>query len=389
MVAAVPPLVAPGAELTRDEIERYSRHVILPEVGEMGQRRLRNARVAVVGAGGLGSPALTYLAAAGVGTIGIVDFDVVEISNLQRQTIHGVADLGRPKTVSAAAAIAQINPLVSVVQHPLRLSADNALATLAGYDLVIDGTDNFATRYLINDACVLLGVPYVWGSVFRFEGQASVFWAAHGPHYRELYPTPPPAGSVMSCGEGGVLGVLCAAIGAVMATEAVKLICGIGKPLIGRLLTYDALAMSVRTIDVRRDPAVEPITGLIDYEAFCGSPPATAPTDRASVTPGELSELLVRNRRVTLIDVRDQAEFELGSLPGAHLIPLVDITTGRALDTLRAAAAAGQVVLYCKSGSRSARALEALQASGLENIVELHGGILAWGNDIDPSLPRY
>ncbi|MEO5834209.1 MAG: molybdopterin-synthase adenylyltransferase MoeB, partial [Nakamurella sp.] len=262
------PLVEPGPPLSRVELDRYSRHVLLPDLGELGQRRLRRARVAVIGAGGLGAPVLTYLAAAGVGTIGLVDFDVVEASNLQRQTIHGVADIGRPKVDSAVDTVALLDP--SVVVHPMaaRLDADNVLGLLASYDLVIDGTDNFATRYLVNDACVLLGIPYVWGSVFRFEGQVSVFWAEHGPQYRDLFPVPPPPGSVPSCGEGGVLGVVCGVIGSIMATEAMKLISGVGRPLLGRVLVYDALKMSFRTVALRRDPAAEPVTGLVDYDAW-------------------------------------------------------------------------------------------------------------------------
>lgn len=387
--AKLPPLVAPGRALTRDEVERYSRHLILPELGADGQRRLVNAKVAVIGAGGLGSPILTYLAAAGVGTIGIVDFDTVEASNLQRQTIHGVSDVGRGKTASAAEALAQINPLVQVVQHPVRLDSTNALQTLAGYDLIIDGTDNFATRYLVNDVSVLLEVPYVWGSVFQFQGQVSVFWAAHGPHYREVYPTPPPAGSVPSCGEGGVLGVLCAAVGSMMATEAVKLICGIGRPLVGRLLIYDALAMSFRTVAVRKDPAAAPISGLVDYDAFCGIPAPTGAEPSELLTPTELSELLAGSATVTLLDVREPAEFRLGSLPGARSVPLAQIVSGQAAESIRLAAIGGPVVVYCKSGARSARAAQTLRLAGIDGVRDLRGGILAWGDDVDPSLPRY
>ena len=270
----LPPLVEPADGLSAAEVERYSRHVILPDVGMLGQRRLKNAKVLVVGAGGLGSPALLYLAAAGVGTLGIVDPDVVDESNLQRQVIHGRSDVGRSKARSAQESIAELNPFVTVHRHEVALTAANALEIFAGYDLVLDGTDNFATRYLVNDAAALLGLPYVWGSIFRFEGQASVFWDAapdgRGLSYRDLYPDPPPPGSVPSCAEGGVLGVLCASIGAIMGTEAVKLVLGIGEPLLGRLMVYDALAMTYRTVRVRRDPDVARVTELVDYEQLCG-----------------------------------------------------------------------------------------------------------------------
>ena len=267
----LPPLVEPAESLTKAEVERYSRHLIIPDVGMAGQKRLKNAKVLVVGAGGLGSPALLYLAAAGVGTLGILDFDTVDESNLQRQVIHGQSDIGKSKALSAAESIAEVNPYVTVNLHTERLDSGNALEIFEPYDLILDGTDNFATRYLVNDACVLLGKPYVWGSIFRFEGQVSVFWAEYGPQYRDLYPEPPPPGMVPSCAEGGVLGVLCASIGSVMVTEAIKLITGIGEPLLGRLMVYDALEMTYRTVRIRKDPAGEPITGLIDYDAFCGT----------------------------------------------------------------------------------------------------------------------
>nr|MBA3575918.1 molybdopterin-synthase adenylyltransferase MoeB [Pseudonocardiales bacterium] len=272
---SLPPLVEPAAELTKEEVERYSRHLIIPDVGMTGQKRLKNAKVLVIGAGGLGSPALMYLAAAGVGTLGIVEFDEVDTSNLQRQIIHGTSDVGRPKGESARDSIREINPLVEVRLHDLRLDSSNALEVFGDYDLILDGTDNFATRYLVNDTAVLLGKPYVWGSIFRFEGQASVFWEdapnGQGLNYRDLYPEPPPAGMVPSCAEGGVLGVLCASIGSIMVNEAIKLIVGIGEPLLGRLMVYDALEMSYRTIKVRKDPETKPITELIDYEVFCGA----------------------------------------------------------------------------------------------------------------------
>src|SRR5213595_2513577 len=274
---SLPPLVEPAAELTVDEVRRYSRHLIIPDVGMTGQKRLKNAKVLVVGAGGLGSPALLYLAAAGVGTLGIVDFDVVDESNLQRQIIHGQSDVGRPKAESARDSILEINPLVNVVVHNTRLDNDNVMEIFSQYDLIVDGTDNFATRYMVNDACVLLGKPYVWGSIYRFDGQASVFWAEHGPCYRCLYPEPPPPGMVPSCAEGGVLGVLCASIGSIQVNEAIKLLTGIGEPLIGRLMIYDALEMEYRKLKVRKDPNCAlcgenpTVTGLIDYDAFCGA----------------------------------------------------------------------------------------------------------------------
>ncbi len=384
----VPPLVSPGPPLTPDEVERYSRHLLLPDLGDLGQRRLRNAAVAVVGAGGLGSPVLMYLAAAGVGTLGIIDFDAVDLSNLQRQTIHGTADVGSRKVDSAAAAIADVNPQVRVTPHHIRLTAGNALDVLTGYDLVVDGSDNFATRYLVNDACVLLGIPYVWGSVFRFEGQVSVFWAAHGPQYRDLHPVPPPPGSVPSCGEGGVLGAVCAVVGGAMAVEAVKLICGIGRPLIGTLLLYDALTAGFRTLRVRADPATAPITALVDYEAFCGIPELPI-DDSNAITVEELAALLAAGRSATVIDVREPAEFALGAVPGAVSIPLTEFSSGVAMSVVQHALATGPVVLYCKSGVRSAHALAALRAARVEGTVQLRGGIQAWAAGGDASFVRY
>src|ERR1051326_5255444 len=308
---SLPPLVEPAAELTKDEVARYSRHLIIPDVGVDGQKRLKNAKVLVVGAGGLGSPALMYLAAAGVGTLGIVDFDVVDESNLQRQIIPGQSDVGRPKAVSAMESIQEINPLVNVVLHEERLDSDNAMEIFAGYDLIVDGTDNFATRYLVNDACVLLGKPYVWGWISRFDGQASVFWAEHGPCYRCLYPEPPPPGMVPSCAEGGVLGVLCASIGAIQVTEAIKLLTGIGEPLVGRLTVYDALEMTYRTIKVRKDPNCAlcgenpTITGLVDYDDFCGTVSAEAAeaTFGSTISVTELKDWLDADKAIDLIDV--------------------------------------------------------------------------------------
>src|SRR4051812_22568895 len=270
VAVSLPALVEPADTLTIDEVRRYSRHLIIPDVGMTGQKRLKNAKVLVVGAGGLGSPALLYLAAAGVGTLGIIDFDVVDESNLQRQIIHGQSDIGKPKAVSARESIQEANPFVTVVLHEERLDSTNVMEIFSQYDRIVDGTDNFATRYLVNDAAVLLNKPYVWGSIYRFDGQVSVFWNEHGPNYRDLYPVPPPPGMVPSCAEGGVLGVLCATVGAIQATEAIKLITGIGETLLGRLMVYDALEMTFRTIKVRKDPEAEPITGLIDYETFCG-----------------------------------------------------------------------------------------------------------------------
>jgi sulfur-carrier protein adenylyltransferase/sulfurtransferase len=385
---SLPPLVEPAAELTVDEVRRYSRHLIIPDVGMTGQKRLKNAKVLVVGAGGLGSPALMYLAAAGVGTLGIVDFDVVDESNLQRQIIHGVSDLGRLKAESARDSILEINPHVEVVLHTERLESDNALRLFAPYDLILDGTDNFATRYLVNDACVLLGKPYVWGSIFRFEGQVSVFWDEYGPNYRDLYPEPPPPGMVPSCAEGGVLGVLCASIGSVMVTEAIKLITGIGEPLIGRLMVYDALEMSYRTINVRKDPAAEPITGLIDYEEFCGvvSDEAARAAAGSTITALELRDMLDAGKDLLLVDVREPVEAEIVQIPGSVLIPKDRILSGEALAELPLDK---PVVMYCRSGVRSAETLAAVKAAGLRDATHLQGGVLAWAHQVDPSLPTY
>jgi adenylyltransferase/sulfurtransferase len=396
---SLPPLVEPAAELTAAEIARYSRHLLLPEFGLDGQKRLKNARVLVIGAGGLGSPALLYLAAAGVGTLGVVDFDVVEESNLQRQIIHGCADVGRLKVDSARDAIAEINPMVTVQVHPMRLAADNAVPLFAEYDLILDGADNFATRYLVNDAAALAHKPYVWGSIHRFSGQVSVFWedAPDGPegqqralNYRDLYPEPPPAGTVPSCAEGGVLGVLCASIAAVMGTEAIKLITGVGESLLGRLLLYDALQMSYRTITLRRDPQRPPITALADYEALCGldagldagSDPAADP----GLTPAELRDLLDSGAPVALIDVREPAEWEINRIDGAHHIPKSALESPDGPGLLPA----GRIpVLYCKTGTRSAQALAALQRAGVSQVRHLRGGIAAWAQYCDPDMAMY
>ncbi len=391
---SLPPLVEPAPSLSVDEVRRYSRHLIIPDVAMDGQKRLKNAKVLVVGAGGLGSPALMYLAAAGVGTLGIVEFDTVDESNLQRQIIHGQADIGRPKAESARDSIKQINPYVNVVIHDTALSNDNVFEIFEPYDLIIDGTDNFATRYLVNDAAVLSGKPYVWGSIYRFDGQASVFWAENGPCYRCLYPEPPPPGMVPSCAEGGVLGVLCASIGSIQVTEAIKLLTGIGEPLVGRLMVYDALEMTYRTIKVRKDPNCAlcgenpTITGLIDYEDFCGvvSDEASAATVNSTITAPELKEWLDAGKSIDLIDVREPAEWEIVRIPGARLIPKVEIVSGAALADLPQDR---QLVLYCKSGVRSAEALAAVKAAGFKDAVHVQGGVVSWVRQIDPSLPIY
>ncbi|MER7010903.1 adenylyltransferase/sulfurtransferase MoeZ [Saccharopolyspora sp. NPDC000359] len=385
---SLPPLVEPAAELTKEEVARYSRHLIIPDVGMDGQKRLKNAKVLVVGAGGLGSPALLYLAAAGVGTLGIVEFDEVDESNLHRQVIHGQSDLGRPKAESARDSIAEVNPFVEVVLHQTHLTSDNALDIFRGYDLILDGTDNFATRYLVNDAAVLLGKPYVWGSIFRFEGQASVFWDQHGPNYRDLYPEPPPPGMVPSCAEGGVLGVLCASIGSIMVNEAIKLITGIGETLLGRLMIYDALEMSYRTVKIRKDPNATPITELIDYEAFCGVVSADAQQAAASstITPVELKGMFDRGEKFELIDVREPHEYEIVKIEGSKLIPKDRILSGEALAELPQDR---KIVLHCKSGARSAEALAALHKAGFADAVHVGGGVLGWANEVDQSLPTY
>ncbi|PSL01902.1 adenylyltransferase/sulfurtransferase [Haloactinopolyspora alba] len=389
---SLPPLVEPAAELTVDEVRRYSRHLIIPDVGMVGQKRLKNAKVLVIGAGGLGSPALLYLAAAGVGTLGIVEFDEVDESNLQRQIIHGQSDVGRSKAQSARDSIKETNPYVDVVLHEGRLDNDNALQIFADYDLILDGTDNFATRYLVNDAAVLLGKPYVWGSIYRFEGQISVFWAEHGPQYRDLYPEPPPPGMVPSCAEGGVLGVLCASIGSVMVTEAVKLITGIGDPLVGRLMVYDALEMSYTTLKIRKDPTAEPITELIDYEEFCGSisDAAAEAAAESTISVKKLSDWLGQResgqRDFVLVDVREPNEYEINQIPGSVLIPKGEFLTGEALEKLPQDK---QVVLHCKSGQRSAEALAVVQGAGMADAVHVGGGVAAWVSQIDPSQPAY
>jgi molybdopterin/thiamine biosynthesis adenylyltransferase/rhodanese-related sulfurtransferase len=385
---SLPPLVEPAAELSVDEVRRYSRHLIVPDVAMDGQKRLKNAKVLVVGAGGLGSPALLYLAAAGVGTLGIVDFDTVDESNLQRQIIHGQSDVGRSKAESARDSIAEINPYVKVNLHQVMLDSSNVLDIFSGYDLILDGTDNFATRYLVNDAAVLLDKPYVWGSIYRFDGQVSVFWDSHGPNYRDLYPVPPPPGMVPSCAEGGVLGVLCASIGSVMVNEAIKLITGIGDTLLGRLLVFDALEMSWREVAIRKDPATAPITELIDYEAFCGvvSEEAQEAAAGSTITAQELKDMIDAGKDFALIDVREPAEYEIVKIPGSVLIPKGDILSGEALSKLPQDK---PIVLHCKSGVRSAEALAAVKQAGFKDAVHVQGGVIAWVNQIDPSLPSY
>jgi adenylyltransferase/sulfurtransferase len=389
---SLPPLVEPAAELTRDEVARYSRHLIIPDLGVDGQKRLKNARVLVIGAGGLGAPTLLYLAAAGVGTIGIVDFDVVDESNLQRQIIHGVSDIGRSKAQSARDSIAEVNPLVDVRLHEERLERHNAVNLFEQYDLILDGTDNFATRYLVNDAAVLAHKPYVWGSIYRFEGQVSVFWEdapdGRGLNYRDLYPEAPPPGMVPSCAEGGVLGILCASIASVMGTEAIKLITGIGEPLLGRLMVYDALEMSYRTITIRKDPSTPKITELIDYEEFCGvvsDDVAEAAVD-STITPRELRELLESGKKVALIDVREPVEWDINHIDGAQLIPKSLINSGEGLAKLPQDR---MPVLYCKTGVRSAEALAALKKAGFADAVHLQGGIVAWAKQMQPDMVMY
>jgi molybdopterin/thiamine biosynthesis adenylyltransferase/rhodanese-related sulfurtransferase len=391
---SLPPLVEPAAELSVDEVKRYSRHLIIPEIGMTGQKRLKNARVLVVGAGGLGSPALLYLAAAGVGTLGVIDFDVVEESNLQRQIIHGQSDIGRPKAESAADSVAEVNPFVTVVLHEEHLDSDNAMEIFAQYDLIVDGTDNFATRYLVNDACVLLGKPYVWGSIYRFDGQASVFWAEYGPCYRCLYPEPPPPGMVPSCAEGGVLGVLCASIGSIQVNEAIKLITGVGDSLAGRLMIYDALEMSYRTVRVQKDPECPicgknpTITELIDYEAFCGtiSQEAQDAAADSTITAAQLKAMLDGGEDIFLVDVREPNEYEIVSIPGAVLIPKDQFLSGSALERLPQDR---RIVLHCKSGARSAECLSVVKNAGFADAVHVGGGVLSWVSTVDPSLPTY
>lgn len=377
-------------ELTREEVYRYSRHLILPDVGVRGQRRLRDARVLLVGAGGLGSPLALYLAAAGVGHLGVVDDDVVDVTNLQRQILHGTASVGRSKLASAVDRLHDLNPLVTVEPHETRLTSANALQIIADYDIVADGTDNFATRYLVNDACVLLGRPNVYGSIFRFDGQASVFATPDGPCYRCLYRQPPPPGLVPSCAEGGVFGVLPGLVGTIQATEVIKLIVGIGDPLIGRLLLIDAAQMTFRTLAVQRDPAcpacgTREIQTLVDYQALCGlAHPAIDAPALPELTPRELAAKRARGDDFDLIDVREPHEYAIARIDGARLIPLSTFpAAANDLDRSR------EIVVHCKAGGRSARAVQMLRDAGFHNVWNLAGGITSWSTEVDPAVPRY
>ncbi|WP_432523736.1 molybdopterin-synthase adenylyltransferase MoeB [Kineococcus sp. SYSU DK006] len=373
-MSTLPPLVEPAAGLTGEESRRYARQLLLPEIGEEGQRRLKAARVLVVGAGGLGSPALLYLAAAGIGTIGVVDDDVVATSNLHRQVVHGTADVGRRKVDSAADAVARSNPLVRVVRHGERLSAENALDLVAGYDLVVDGSDNFGTRYLVADACVLTGTPWVWGAVLRFEGQVAVFWDGHGPTYRDLFPAPPEPGTVPSCGEAGVLGAVCAAVGSAMATEAVKLVTGAGQSLLGRVLVHDALAMTWRSLRLAPDPHRAPVAALLPVAGAADREPSDdLPEVDAAELAHRLRERRAGHRDFVLVDVREPGEHAAHAIPGSVLVPL-----GELLADPARLAADRPLVLHCAGGTRSARALRALRAAGRADVVHLRGGITAW-----------
>ena len=394
---SIVPSVAGGSDaLSNEEVQRYSRHLIIPEVGVEGQQRLKNARVVCIGAGGLGSPASLYLAAAGVGTLGIVDFDVVDFSNLQRQILYSSTDVGRRKVDAAASRLTSLNPEVRVVTHETPLSSANALGILRDYDVVVDGADNFPTRYLVNDACVLLGIPNAYGSIFRFDGQASVFATKGGPCYRCLYPEPPPPGLVPSCAEGGVLGVLPGIIGTIQATEAIKLILGIGNSLVGRLLLLDALSMEFRTMKLRRDPAC-PVCGdhptvktLIDYQQFCGIPAAAAAAASTPAVPeitvDALKSALDGDEHPWILDVREPREFEIVRIPGSTLIPLGELP--RRLSEIPRGADAPDIVVHCKMGGRSAKAVALLRENGID-ARNLTGGILAWIDRVDPTLPKY
>ncbi len=396
---SLPPLVEPAHALSVDEVRRYSRHLIIPDVGMTGQKRLKNAKVLCVGAGGLGSPALMYLAAAGVGTLGIVEFDVVDESNLQRQIIHGQSDVGRSKAESARDSVKEINPYVDVILHEERLDSSNVMDLFAQYDLIVDGTDNFATRYLVNDACVLLGKPYVWGSIYRFDGQASVFWSEHGPCYRCLYPEPPPPGMVPSCAEGGVLGVLCASIGSIQVTEAIKLITGIGDPLLGRLKVYDALEMEYREVKIRKDPNCAvcgpnaTVTELIDYDAFCGtiSDEAADAIKDSTISVQDLKQMIDERARgerdFALIDVREPIEWEIVTIDADEaFIPKGEFLDGSALEKLPQDK---PIVVFCKVGGRSAEVLAVLKGAGFADAIHVGGGINAWTLQIETDKPYY
>ncbi len=387
-------IVTSRRPLSPEEVTRYARHILIPGVGVEGQERLAAAKVLVIGAGGLGSPALLYLAAAGIGTIGVVDADVVDLTNLHRQVIHSDADIGRLKTESAEAAVRRVNPHVEVIRHDVRLDSSNALDILRDYDVVVDGTDNFPTRYLVNDACVMLGKPHVWGSILRFDGQVSVWWAGHGPCYRCVFPEPPPPGSVPSCAEGGVLGVLCAAIGSVQSTEAIKLLLGLGDPLTGRLLVHDALRQTWDTLQVRADPdcpvcgANPTVTELIDYVAFCGVPGAPLADEEPvpAVTVRQAADELSSTHPPLLVDVRGEEERRIAQIPGA--VPLH-------LDAFRSGAAFAQlphdrrILIHCKVGARSAEATRLALRAGFDDVANVEGGVIAWVREIDPSQPEY
>jgi adenylyltransferase/sulfurtransferase len=381
-------------QLDRDEYERYSRHLILPEVGLEGQKRLKAASVLCIGTGGLGSPLLLYLAAAGVGRIGIVDFDVVDHSNLQRQVIHGTSWVGKPKIESAKARILEINPACQVDLHEVRLSSENALDIVAPYDIVVDGTDNFPTRYLVNDACVLLNKPNVYGSIFRFEGQATVFNYEGGPNYRDLYPEPPPPGLVPSCAEGGVLGILPGIIGVIQATETVKIILGQGRTLSGRLLLYNSLDMTFRELKLRPNPVRPVIEKLIDYEEFCGIPQAKAAeaeekAGMSEMSVTELKQLLDSDAEdFVLLDVRNPHEYEIAKIPGSVLVPLPEIENGDGVAKVKELLNGHRLIAHCKMGGRSAKALAILKESGIEG-TNVAGGITAWSREVDPSVPEY
>ena len=381
-------------QLDKEEYERYSRHLILPEVGLEGQKRLKAASVLCIGSGGLGSPLLLYLAAAGVGRIGLVDFDVVDLSNLQRQVIHGTSWVGKPKIQSAKDRILEINPYCAIDLYETRLTAENALQIMEPYDIVVDGTDNFPTRYLVNDACVLLGKPNVYGSIYRFEGQATVFNYEGGPNYRDLYPEPPPPGLVPSCSEGGVLGILPGIIGMIQATETVKIILGKGTTLNGRLLLYDALDMTFRELKLRPNSVRPVIDKLIDYEMFCGIPQAKAAeaeqqSDLQEMTVTELKQLLDSGADdFVLIDVRNPNEYEIARIPGAVLIPLPDIENGTGVQQVKEALNGHKLIAHCKLGGRSAKALGILKQAGIDGI-NVKGGITAWSREVDPSVPEY
>jgi adenylyltransferase/sulfurtransferase len=378
-------------ELTREELIRYSRHILLPQVGEEGQRALKQSRVLLVGAGGLGSPVALYLAAAGVGTLGLVDFDVVDLSNLQRQILHGSAGIGSPKIDSARDRLSDINPNVDVEGYGTRLTSGNALDIARGYDLIIDGTDNFATRYLVNDTSVLLGIPNVYGSVYRFEGQASVFGAPKGPCYRCLFREPPPPNLIPSCAEAGVLGVVPGLVGTIQATEAIKMLLGIGDTLVGRLLLIDAMTMAFRTLEIRRDPkcpacGTREITELMDYDELCGDIAATQASAGGvtEIQPSQLAQRLQRGEKLEIIDVREPYEWQIGHIPGARLVPL-----GRIADEIPRLDKRRETILYCKVGGRSLKAAQQLANAGVADVRNLAGGILRWIDEVDPTMPRY